>query len=197
MAIWFSVWEDGKGTKWLSQRSIGDMIELLGPLGNGYSLQPTSQKLLLLAGGVGIAPLYFLIQEAQKKQCSVVLLHGASTANHIYPKDMPCGIESNILTEDGSRGQKGMVTNFLVEHVDWADQIFACGPMPMYRDMASERRQLKLTGKSVQVSLETRMGCGRGVCYSCTVKTKNGLKQVCRDGPVFELDDILWDELNY
>ncbi len=81
------------------------------------------------------------------------------------------------------------------EIVSWADQIFACGPMAMYRDMALRKQELKLEGKPVQVSLEVNMGCGRGVCYGCTVKTRKGLKQVCRHGPVFNLEDILWDEL--
>jgi len=74
-----------------------------------------------------------------------------------------------------------------------ADQVFACGPIPMYRDMVDKCPQLK--DKSVQISLEMKMGCGLGACYGCTVKTKNGLKQVCKDGPVFDLEDILWDEL--
>jgi len=68
--------------------------------------------------------------------------------------------------------------------------------MPMYRHMSHQKRRLKLERKSVQISLEVRMGCGLGVCYACTVKTKSGLKQVCKDGPIFDLDDILWDELN-
>ncbi|MQY72862.1 MAG: hypothetical protein GH142_04240, partial [Dehalococcoidia bacterium] len=76
------------------------------------------------------------------------------------------------------------------------DQVFACGPMPMYRDMFNRQRELKLEGRPVQVSLEVRMGCGVGVCYGCTVKTKSGLKQACKDGPVFNLDDMLWNELN-
>jgi dihydroorotate dehydrogenase electron transfer subunit len=82
------------------------------------------------------------------------------------------------------------------EVIKWADQVFACGPTAMYRDMASRKKELGLTAKSVQVSLEARMGCGRGVCYGCTVRTQTGLKQVCKDGPVFELDDIIWDELS-
>ncbi len=88
-----------------------------------------------------------------------------------------------------------MITDLLPGFVDWADQVFACGPMSMYRDMVRQKQELKLEGKPVQVSLEVRMG--RGVCYGCTVKTKGGLKQVCQDGPVFDLDDVLWDELNY
>jgi len=129
--------------------------------------------------------------------CSVRLLLGASTATQIYPRRLlPPEAEPVITTEDGTAGKKGMITDLLPDFADWADQIFACGPTEMYRDMARRKQELKLEGKPVQICLEVRMGCGRGVCYGCTVKTKRGLKQVCTDGPVFDLDDILWDELN-
>jgi len=187
----------GKGTHWLAQCQAGDDIDLLGPLGNGYSIHPQSHKLLLLAGGIGIAPLCFLAQEALRSEYSVALLHGGSTATHLYPKHLlPSGIELTVVTEDGTAGKKGMITDLLPDFVDWADQVFACGPTEMYRDMARRKQKLKLEAKSVQISLEVRMGCGRGVCYGCTLKTREGLKQVCQDGPVFNLDDILWDELN-
>ncbi len=185
----------GKGTNWLSQRKVGDNIDLLGPLGNGYPIHPESHKLLLLAGGIGIAPLYFLAQEALNQGCSVRLLLGASTATQLYPKQLlPPEAELIMITEDGSVGKKGLITDLLPDFVDWADQIFACGPLPMYKAMA---QMPELKDKPVQVSLEVRMGCGRGVCYGCTLKTKQGLKQICLDGPVFDLEDILWDELNY
>jgi len=188
----------GKGTHWLAQCQVGDNIDLLGPLGNGYSIHPESHKLLLLAGGIGIAPLRFLAQEALKKDCSVRLLLGAATANQLYPgRLLPPEAELIIATEDGTAGKKGVITDLLPDFVDWADQIFACGPTSMYRDMAHRKQELKLKDKPVQISLEVRMGCGRGVCYGCTVKTKGRLKQVCQNGPVFDLEDILWDELVY
>jgi len=193
LALLFNV--TGKGTGWLAQRKTGDKIDLFGPLGNGFSIQPASRNLLLVAGGMGIAPLYFLAQEAIKKGYSVKLLYG-TLDRHRYPEDLlPAQMELISVTEDGTVGTKGMVTNILPGFVGWADQVFACGPLPMYQDMARRKRELKLEGKPIQVSLEMRMGCGLGVCYACTVKTKTGLKQVCRDGPVFDLDDILWDEL--
>lgn len=193
LALLFNV--TGKGTHWLSQREIGDNLDLLGPLGNGFSIQPASRNLLLVAGGIGIAPLYFAAQEAIKKGCTVKLLYGTPN-RHRYPEDLlPPQIKLVSVTEDGTVGRKGMATDFLPDFVDWADQIFACGPIPMYRDMTRRKQKLKLEGKPVQISLEVRMACGLGVCYGCTVKTENGLQQVCRDGPVFDLDDILWDEL--
>ncbi len=188
----------GKGTHWLAQCQVGTNTDVLGPLGNGYSIHPESHKLLLLAGGIGIAPLYFLAQTALNQGCSVRLLLGASTATQLYPRHLlPPEAELVITTEDGTADKKGMVTDLLPDFVDWADQIFACGPTEMYRDMARRKQELKLEAKSVQVSLEARMGCGRGVCYGCTLKTKSGLKQVCTDGPIFALDDVLWDELAY
>jgi len=188
----------GKGTYWLAQCKVGDNIDLLGPLGNGFLIHPESHKLLLLAGGIGIAPLRFLAQQALNQGCSVRLLLGAVTAKQLYRRRLlPPEAELIIATEDGTAGKKGMITDLLPDFADWADQVFACGPMLMYRDMALRKQELKLKTKPVQVSLAVRMGCGRGVCYGCTIKTKRGLKQVCQDGPVFDLEDILWDELSY
>jgi len=185
-----------KGTYWLSQRRAGDSIDLLGPLGNGFTIHPDSKSLLLVAGGIGIAPLRFLADEAVGQGKEVALLLGASTATQLYPGYL-LAPETKLITatEDGTAGEKSMVTDLIPKYIDWADQVFACGPMPMYRDMALRKQELGLEGKPVQISLEVRMGCGRGVCYGCTVKTKDGLRQVCLDGPVFDLDDSLWDEL--
>ncbi len=193
MALFFGVWQDGRGTHWLSQRQASDKIDLLGPLGNGFSTHSASHNLLLVAGGIGIAPLYSLAQDALSKGCTVTLLSGASTASQLYPSHLlPPEIKLITATEDGTGGEKGLITDLLPDYVHWADQIFACGPMLMYRVMSTQHI---VQDKPIQISLEVRMGCGLGVCYGCTVKTKSGLKQVCKDGPVFELDDILWDEL--
>jgi len=190
LALLFTV--AGKGTHWLSQRKAGEDIDLLGPLGNGFSINPASKNQLLVAGGIGIAPLQFLAQEALSRGCLVRVLLGAPTAIQLYPEHLlPAEAELIIATEDGTAGRKGMITDLLPDFADWADQIFACGPISMYRTMADKNN---LDAKSVQVSLEMRMACGRGLCYGCTLKTKSGLKQVCEDGPVFELKDILWSE---
>ena len=191
IALFYAVLENGRGTGWLSQRKASDSVRLLGSLGNGFSIHPTSNNLLLVAGGNGIAPLYFLAQEALKGKCSVTLLYGT-------PDKKRCSVPPEIklvsASEDGTVGHRGKVTDLLPEYIDRADQVFACGPTGMYRSIAAQTQLLK--GKPVQISLEVRMGCGLGVCYACTVKTKNGLKQVCKDGPVFDLGDILWDELD-
>ncbi len=143
---------------------------------------------------MGLAPLYFLAQQAIREKCSVTLLLGAAISP-LYPRNLlPPEIKFVPATDDGSVGYHGMVTDLVPDYTAWADQIFACGPMAMYKTMA---QMAELKGKSVQVSLEDIvMGCGRGICYGCTIKTKKGLKEVCSDGPVFDLDDILWDEIN-
>jgi dihydroorotate dehydrogenase electron transfer subunit len=182
----------GQGTQWLSQRREGDSLDLLGPLGKGFSIDPSSHNLLMIAGGIGITPLVFLAEKALNQKRSVTLLLGAPTAAQLYPKFMlPSRINLTRVTEDGSEGEKGMATDFAPDLVGRVDQVFACGPTSMYQTISSQNL---LEGK-LQISLEVRMGCGMGACYGCTIKTKKGLKQVCRDGPVFELEEIDWREL--
>jgi dihydroorotate dehydrogenase electron transfer subunit len=193
----------GKGTLWLSQQEAGQKIDILGPLGKGFAIAPKSEKLLLVAGGIGIAPLVLFIQQASREH-QITLIHGATTAAQLFPNAcQPPAINHERVqfipvTEDGSAGQKGKATDVLPDYLDWADQLYACGPVDMYKVMAqmslrAERSNLKL--KKCQVSLEVRMGCGFGACYCCTINTRKGLQQVCRDGPVFELDDIIWQEV--
>ena len=191
LALFFRV--VGRGTEWLSQCREGDKLDLFGPLGKGFSIASSSQNLLLVAGGMGIAPLTFLAQKALKEGKKVTLLLGAKTASLIYPEPLlSYKLPTIIATEDGSVGRKGMLTDILPDFLSSVDQIFACGPVSMYQSMAG---QGALRGKSVQVSLEVRMGCGVGACSACTVKTRQGLRQVCKDGPVFELEEVLWDKL--
>lgn len=211
IAILFKI--TGKGTLWLSQRKEGEKIDVLGPLGNGFTIQPKASHLLLVAGGIGIAPLVFLMQRASPRH-QITLIHGASTAAQLYPdaSQLTAVSDQRIryvpVTEDGSMGQTGMATDFLPQFLDWADQAYACGPADMYKTIAvslnpspskgeegegENRRRLKL--RRCQVSLEVRMGCGFGACYGCSINTRKGLKRVCRDGPVFKLGDILWQEV--
>jgi len=202
VAILFKV--TGKGTLWLSQQEAGHKIDILGPLGKGFAIAPESEKLLLVAGGIGIAPLVFLMQQASSRH-QITLIHGATTAAQLFPDayQLPAISRARVrfitVTEDGSAGQKGKATDVLPDYLDWADQVYACGPVDMYKAMAqmslrAKRSNLKL--KKCQVSLEVRMGCGFGACYCCTINTGKGLQQVCRDGPVFELDDIIWQEVS-
>jgi len=195
IALFYAVWTDGKGTTWLSQRQTEDTIDIFGPLGNGFHILPDSHNLLLVAGGTGIAPLYFMAQQALSEGHAVTLLLGAQTKAQLYPESLiPPEVKLIATTDDSSTTRKGRVTSLLPDFADPADQIFACGPAAMYRDMADSYYQL-LKDKPVQISLEIMMGCGLGVCYGCTIRTRGGLKQVCKDGPVFDLEDIRWDEL--
>lgn len=182
----------GRGTEWLSQLGPGHEVDVLGPLGNGFRINQDAGELLLVAGGMGIAPVCFLADEAVRQGRMVRLLYGTAGSDRCFT---PPGAEEIPATEDGSLGHCGMVTDLIPHHAAWADQVFACGPPAMYRDMVRRRQELGLAGKPVQVSLEMRMGCGLGVCYSCTVKTTSGLKQVCADGPVFHMDEVIWKAL--
>jgi dihydroorotate dehydrogenase electron transfer subunit len=180
----------GRGTWLLSQIREGDRVDLLGPLGEGFRLDRASRRILLVAGGVGIAPLVFLANVALEEGREVVMLVGAPTASLVYPRSLlPSAARVVTATEDGSEGRRGLATDMMCELVDDVDQVFACGPVGMYRSMAE---QTCLEGKPVQVSLEAIMGCGVGACYGCTIRTGSVLRQVCRDGPVFELGDIVF-----
>jgi dihydroorotate dehydrogenase electron transfer subunit len=186
----------GKGTEWLSRCEKGDAVDVFGAMGHGFTITPKDKELLLVAGGIGIAPLCYLAEQALWLNRNVVILQGAATSKQLYPRQyLPPDAEVLVATDDGSAGHKGLITDLLPKSAPAADRIMVCGPSPMYKFMAENQKKLGLKGKSVQVSMEMRMGCGVGVCYGCTIRTKNGTKQACKDGPVFELDDIVWDEL--
>jgi len=194
LALLFAI--RGKGTAWLAQRKRRQKLNVFGPMGNGFEIVPGVKKLLVVAGGIGIAPLFYLVDYAVGTGHKVTMLLGAATKKQLYPANLlPHDIEVVSATEDGTEGHKGMVTELIPQYSPAADQVIACGPLPMYRHMASERKKLGIEGKPVQISLEMRMGCGVGICYACTVRTKRGLKQVCKDGPVFALDEVIWDDL--
>jgi dihydroorotate dehydrogenase electron transfer subunit len=195
MALLFKV--VGKGTRWLSQCKKGKALDIFGPLGNGFTVHPESKNLLLVGGGIGIAPLCFLADVALKEGKKVIIIQGARKAGYLFPVAAPQRIYNGGImganfevfncTEDGTEGFKGLATQLLPHYLKGIDQVFACGPAAMYKTMA---HMPELKGKDVQLSLEIIMGCGTGVCYGCTVKTKNGLKQVCKDGPVFEMGKL-------
>ncbi|OGO07734.1 MAG: dihydroorotate dehydrogenase [Chloroflexi bacterium RBG_13_57_8] len=196
VALLFSI--VGKGTLWLSQTKKGETLDMFGPLGNGFTINPESRNLLLVAGGMGIAPLYFLAEKAASQGKKVTLIHGARTRDALLPVSLPqeyyekglppAGVNVVTATEDGSEGFKGLATQLIPHYLKGIDQVSACGPVAMYKSMA---KMPELKDKDVQLSLEIMMGCGVGVCYGCTIKTKKGLKQVCKDGPVFGMKEII------
>ncbi len=191
----------GKGTRWLSQCKKGQTLDIFGPLGNGFTVKPDSQNVMLVGGGIGIAPLCFLADFALAQGKVVTIIQGAQTAGSLFPitgqqklydKGMyPASLHVLNATDDGSEGFKGLATQLMPHYLKNIDQVFACGPAPMYKAMAQMQ---ELKSKDVQLSLEKMMGCGTGVCYGCTIKTKKGLKQVCKDGPVFNISEVEWGE---
>jgi dihydroorotate dehydrogenase electron transfer subunit len=191
----------GKGTLWLSRRQKDEKLDILGPFGRGFAVPSQCERLLLIAGGIGIAPLAFLMQRASR-QHQITLIHGANTAAQLYAERCQLtavnhqAVQCIPVTEDGTAGWKGMVTDILPDFLDWADRVYACGPVDMYKAISLTASSGKLTAKGCQVSLEVRMGCGFGSCCGCTINTRKGLRRVCRDGPVFELDDIIWQEVS-
>jgi len=186
---------DGKGLQWLSGVEKGSMLDLLGPLGNGFSLAPRAGNLLLVAGGIGIAPLKFLAEKALAAGSKVTLLMGAHTEAGIYPERLlPAAAVKVVCTDDGSLGKKCTVNDLIPDHLAWADRIYACGPQAMFQSISAQMNTWPVQ-KPVEVSLEVRMGCGTGVCYSCTIKTRRGLSRVCKEGPIFNIKDIIWQEV--
>jgi len=177
----------GRGTALLAAKRAGDNLLVFGPLGKGYTLRAQTQNVLLVAGGLGIAAVVALADEAVVGGKSVTLLQGARAADKLMPPELlPQEVEMISATDDGSSGHRGYVTGLLADYLPWADQVFACGPTPMFVAMAGLMRQLR-SRKPVQALLEERMGCGTGVCYGCAVFTRKGVRLVCKDGPRFEL----------
>ncbi len=184
----------GRGTAWLAGRKPGDRVYCWGPLGNGYRVGRTSRNLLLVAGGIGVAPLVWLADRAVAEGRNVTLIIGARDAAHVFPSRLLAPeVEVVVTTDDGSAGRKGFVTEPFVELLEWCDQAFACGPTPMFRSLAEAARTSKRR-RSVQALLEERMACGTGICYGCAVEVRvrggRAMKLVCKDGPRFEIRDV-------
>jgi len=186
----------GRGTAWLAARQAGDRVYAWGPLGNGYKVGRESNNLLLVAGGIGIAPLVWLAEEQVARGRSVTLIIGARDADHVFPiTSLPSEVEVVVCTDDGSAGRKAFATEPFAELVEWCDQAFACGPTPMFRTMAEVARRANIR-RSVQVLLEERMGCGTGICYGCAIQVRSRgatqMKLICKDGPRVEVRDVVW-----
>jgi dihydroorotate dehydrogenase electron transfer subunit len=187
----------GRGTFWLAQRQAGDQVFSWGPLGRGYSMRNLGQNLLLIGGGIGIAPLLWLADEAVEQGKSVVLIDGARDAHGVFPAELvPPEVEVVVTTQDGSIGRRGLVTDVFPDYFGWADQVFTCGPNPMFAALAEQLHRIegpqRARGrKPVQALLEAPMGCGTGICYGCAVFDRRGdPRLVCKDGPRFDIREI-------
>lgn len=180
----------GDGTRWLGSLKVGDKVNTLMPLGNGFALpEGAGKRYLLVGGGVGSAPLYYLAQELKVRGCDFVILIGARSAKDLYLREAYEALgRVEYTTEDATLGEKGYVTNHSVLGENF-DHIYTCGPKPM---MLSVARYAREKGIGCDVSLENRMACGLGACLCCVEDTKEGHKCVCTDGPVFSIDELKW-----
>jgi len=210
----------GRGTDWLTRLRPGDALDVLGPLGRPFEVDPRSRHLLLVAGGLGMAGVRMLVDEAIRDGRQVTLLFGAASALEVYPSTLlPDEVEYVVATDDGSLGHHGYVTDLVPDYEAWADQAFACGPAPMLaalsRLAATRRNRLgvaKLGRKRgggrpdapgstaarrkafLQVSMEQNMGCAVGACLGCVVMGAAGTPlRVCREGPVFAAEELDWE----
>lgn len=177
----------GKGTEQMSKMSVGEHLNVLSGLGNGYDLSLAGDRPVLLGGGVGVPPLYMLAKKLVDMGKKVSVILGFNTLSEVFYeqefKELGCGV--TVTTVDGSYGVKGFVTNAYPENYTY---FYTCGPEPMLKAV------YKTTTTSGQMSFEERMGCGFGACMGCSCKTITGYKRICKDGPVMHKEEILWED---
>jgi len=192
----------GKGTLLLSQKCLGEAVNVMGPLGNGFSIPDELQTAVLVGGGVGIATLMLLAEELRSEERRVLTLIGARSEKMLLCVDefRKIGSDVYVSTDDGSFGYKGFVTELLKEILQNVPKhqnaiIYACGPDEMLKSVTKISADFNIPA---QIAIENRMGCGVGACLGCVrrVKTQNGgyeYKRVCVEGPVFDVQEIIWE----
>lgn len=191
--LWLLVHVVGSGTRRLAALHVGDVVNVILPLGRGFTLpeaRQTGQRFLLVGGGVGVAPLLFLGQELVARGADVTFLVGGRTAGDLVQTELLSRLGHVALTtDDGSAGEHGLVT----DHSLWGSadytRVCTCGPMPMMRAVA---RKAAERGIACEASLEGMMGCGLGACLCCVQATPEGHLCVCQDGPVFSSERLGW-----
>lgn len=178
----------GKGTAEMAAMQVGRKVDVLTGLGNGFNVESECTRPLLVGGGVGVPPLYRLARELVAKGKEVTLILGFNTAAEVfYEKEFEAlGVKTIVATADGSQGVKGFVTDAIRECGVEPDYFYSCGPLPMLKALS---QTLDVDG---ELSLEERMGCGFGICMGCSIQTASGAKRVCKEGPVFKKEEILW-----
>ena len=196
----------GEGTARLAALRPGDPVGVLGPLGRGYAVPTAPATLLMVAGGLGAAPFPLLAQACHRRGVRLIWLNGAASAGRLYPAErLGVPVTVHHVTEDGSRGGRGRVTDVLAPLLAAADHVAACGPNPM---LAAVARMVAATAprRPLEVSLEAPMGCGFGTCLGCAVPVVGGtaaaaddagggLALCCRSGPVMAAAAVDWDRL--
>jgi len=181
----------GKGTTALAEKNVGDTIDVLGPLGNGFDIIDGNDRVLLVGGGIGIFPLLEVAKHLGKR--ANVILGFRSKENMMLIEDFEKYAENIfVATDDGSCGYKGLVTDLLkkIAESNKISQIYICGPTPMMRAASAVAGEF---GIPAQASLEERMGCGIGACVTCACTVAGQRKRVCKDGPVFNASEVEWD----
>jgi dihydroorotate dehydrogenase electron transfer subunit len=181
----------GRGSRTLTRVEPGMKLSLVYPLGNGFSLPQKDEKILLVGGGSGVAPLLFLASKSGLKASQMDVLLGARTAADHVPVEAYSSLAvCHFTTEDGSLGEAGLVTSHsLFSDLSGYDKIYCCGPLPMMKAVASIARAQQIF---CEVSLENLMACGFGVCLCCIEPTIKGNLTVCTEGPVFNINDLVW-----
>lgn len=177
----------GNGTKKLAYMSPGEIIRILGPSGNGFPLKAgKGEELLIIGGGIGIPPLYYLTKQLTKQGAHITCVLGFQSKEFVfYESKFRALADTRIVTNDGSYGYKGFVTNVL-NTINQIDSYYACGPLPMLQ--AVKKQCHNIPG---YLSLEERMGCGIGACLACVVPTADGsYRKICKDGPVFPAKEV-------
>ena len=177
----------GAGTAQMAEMPIGEKLDILTGLGNGYDLTLAGDAPLLIGGGVGVPPLYMLAKQLIAEGKDVTVILGFNKADEIfYEKEFAAlGAKVIVATADGSYGVKGFVTDVLPADYTY---FYTCGPEPMLKAVYAA------TDTSGQFSFEERMGCGFGACMGCSCKTLTGYKRICREGPVMRKEEILWEK---
>jgi dihydroorotate dehydrogenase electron transfer subunit len=191
--LWLLIQIVGNGTRKLSEVKPGKTVNLIYPLGKGFSIPDTvskNKKLLLIGGGVGIAPLFYLGTCLKEKGFAPTFLLGARTEKDLLQLNefKKIGVV-HITTENGALGEKGFVTNHSILHAGNTDFIYTCGPKPMMAAVAGYARKFNIP---CEVSLENLMACGIGACLCCVEKTVKGNSCVCTEGPVFNINQLTW-----
>lgn len=188
--LWLLVRNAGDGTAKLMEKKSNEILNLILPLGNGFSIPENKNvKVLLIGGGVGVAPLLQFGRHLKEKGIEPTFLLGARSQNDLLELDLFSLVGNVCLsTDDGSTGEPGVVTQNSVLNNHW-DIIYCCGPAPMMKAVAAKAREI---GAECEVSLENMMACGVGACLCCVEKTVKGNVCVCTEGPVFNINQLTW-----
>ena len=192
----------GKGTKLLSEKKGGEFIKVIGPLGNGFKYDEEYENFILIGGGIGFPPLFFMVDVLKNESKKISFYYGAKSKEEIlFSNELQKSCRNLIIsTEDGSAGKKGLISDLLIRDIESGiiqkkSSVFSCGPPAMLKKVSLMFRKLDV---KLQISLESQMACGTGLCQGCATKVKidndYGYKLVCKDGPVFNPEEIIWED---